>query len=120
MMRDVRHGFGFFLAPLAVVAQLLLAATMPAAAVSLAGATALCQHRGDSDAPSAPARQMPDCLLCFVCHGATSPTGLIAAPPDLPALTVTLIARHVVLPPATAPPLQPVTAARPRAPPILI
>ena len=118
MPSEIRQATGLFLTLLALVAQLTLAATVPASSVSLADVTMLCQHGGNPDAPPAPAHQMPDCLLCVVCHGASGPVGLLVTSPTLPAPTTSLIARAVVLPPATAPPLRFATAARPRGPPI--
>jgi hypothetical protein len=118
MIRSVRQASGLFLALLAIVAQLTLAAVAPASAMSLAEATVLCQHDGNTDGPPPPAHPSPDCLLCFVCHGAQSPVGLITASPVLPEPTTILIARAATLPPATAPPLRIVLAAHPRGPPI--
>jgi hypothetical protein len=120
MMRDASRAFGLFLALLALGAQLTMAAIVPAAAVSLADVTVLCQHDSDPNAPPAPAHQSPDCLLCFFCHSATSPAGLIATVPILPKPSTVLIARAVILPPATAPPLRLGLAAQPRGPPILV
>jgi hypothetical protein len=119
MMRDARQASGLFLALLALVAQLTLAAAVPATTVSLAAMTSLCQHDGNPDAPPAPAHQAPDCLLCFFCHAAAAPIGLLTSAPLLPAPTTTRIVSAVVLPPATAPPLRIFTVARPRGPPIL-
>jgi hypothetical protein len=120
MMRHARQASGLFLALLALVAQLTMAAAVPASAVSLADVAVLCQHDGNPTAPPAPAHQSPDCLLCFFCHSAPGSLGLLAAPPILPAPMTSKIARAVVLPPATAPPLRVVLAARPRGPPILV
>jgi hypothetical protein len=117
-MRNVRHSFGLFFASLAIVTQLALGAAVPATAMSLAAVSVICQHDGNPNAPAAPARQSPDCLLCFFCHGTTSPIGPVAASPLLPAPRATRIAGAVVLPPATAPPLRIVLDARPRGPPI--
>ena len=119
-MRDARQVPGLFLALLALVAQLTLAATVPVTALMLADATVLCQHGDDPGAPPAPAHQMPDCLLCFFCHGAAAPAGLVAVAPLLPVPATSLIAHAVVLPPATAPPLRIGLAAHPRGPPILV
>jgi hypothetical protein len=119
MMRDSHRASGLFLALLALVAQLTLAAAVPVSAASLADMTSICQHDGNPDAPPVPAHQAPDCLLCFFCHAAAGPVGLLTSAPSLPAPTTTRIASAVVLPPATAPPLRIVTAARPRGPPIL-
>jgi hypothetical protein len=119
MMRDARQASGLFLALLALVAQLTMAAAVPASAVSLASVAVLCQHDGSSNAPPAPAHQSPDCLLCFFCHSAMGPVGLLAAAPLLPTPTTSRIVRSVVLPPATAPPVRVALAARPRGPPIL-
>jgi|HubBroStandDraft_1064217.scaffolds.fasta_scaffold91567_2 hypothetical protein len=118
MMRNARQASGLFLALLAVVAQLTLAAAVPVTTVLLADVTVLCHHDGGSDAPPAPAHQAPDCLLCFFCHGAMGSAGLIAAAPTLPTPSTTWIARAAMPPPATAPPLRVVLAARPRGPPI--
>ena len=120
MMRDARQASGLFLALLALVAQLTMAAAVPASALSLADVAVLCQHDGNPSGPPVPAHQAPDCLLCFFCHSASGPLGLLAAPPILPTPTTTKVARSVVLPPATAPPLRVVLAARPRGPPILV
>jgi hypothetical protein len=117
MMRNARQVTGLFLALLAVMAQLTLAAAVPVSTVSLEQATVLCQHDGK---PSAPVHQSPDCLLCFYCHSAIGPAGLLATPPLTPAPSMTVIARGAVLPPATAPPVRIVLAARPRGPPILV
>jgi len=118
MMRDARQASGLFLALLALVAQLTLAAVVPVTTVLLADVTVLCHHDGGLDAPPAPTHQAPDCLLCFFCHAAMGPAGLIAAAPLLPAPRATWIARAAIPPPATAPPLRIVLAARPRGPPI--
>jgi hypothetical protein len=118
MQREIRQASGWFLALLALVVQLTLAAAVPSTAVTLADVTTLCHHDGNPSAPGAPAHQAPDCQLCIVCHGATGPAGLLTAAPMLPEPTTILIARAVVLPPATAPPPRFVTAARPRGPPI--
>jgi hypothetical protein len=103
-----------------LTAQLTLAAVVLAPTVSLANVTVLCQHNGNPDAPPAPARQMPDCLLCFVCHNATGAIGLLTSTSMLLAPTTTPVARAVALPPATAPPRRFVTAACPRGPPVPI
>jgi hypothetical protein len=118
MQREVRQVSGWFLALLALVVQLTLAAAVPATTVALADITTLCHHDGNPSAPKAPAHQIPDCQLCIVCHAATGPAGLLTAAPMLPLPMTIPIARAVVLPPATAPPLRFVTAARPRGPPI--
>jgi hypothetical protein len=120
MMREIRQASGLFLALLALVAQLTLAAAVPAASVSLADVTTFCQHDGDLGAPAhpSPSHPSPDCLVCFFCHNAAGPVGLLAAPPMLPAPSTVPVARAVVLPPATAPPLRIALAARPRGPPI--
>jgi hypothetical protein len=120
MIRDARRASGLFLALLALVAQLTLAAAVPAAAVSLASVAVLCQHDGSPNTPPAPAHQSPDCLLCFFCHSAPGPLGLLIAAPILPTPTTSKIERSVMLPPATAPPVRVVLAARPRGPPILV
>jgi hypothetical protein len=120
MMRDARQASGLFLALLALVAQLTLAAAVPVSTVSLADVTVLCHHDGDPGAPPAPAHQSPDCLLCFFCHNATGSVGMVATPPLLPAPVIVRVARQVVLPPATAPPVRVARAARPRGPPILV
>jgi hypothetical protein len=120
MMRDIRLACGLFLALLAIGAQLTLATAMPASAVSLADVTVLCQHDGNPDAPRTPPHPAQDCLLCFFCHAAFGPAGLVASPPLLPVPSSIWVARAVVLPPATAPPLRIVLAARPRGPPAFI
>jgi hypothetical protein len=118
MKREIRQASGLFLALLALVAQLTLAAAVPATAISLADVTTLCQHDGNPVAPPAPAHQMPDCQLCVVCHGASGAFGLLTAVPALPQPTTIAIQRAAILPPATAPPLRFVIAARPRGPPV--
>jgi hypothetical protein len=119
MKRKIRQASGLVFALLALVAQLTLAAAVPATTLSMADVTRLCRHDGNPVAPSAPARPMPDCQLCVVCHGASGPFGMLtAAAPGLPQPTTIAIARAPILPPATAPPLRFVTAARPRGPPI--
>ena len=118
MKREIRQASGLFLALLALVAQLTLAAAVPATTVSLADVTTLCQHDGNPVAPPAPGHQMPDCQLCLVCHGVLGAFGLPTAAPVLPEPLTIRVARAAVLPPATAPPLRFVTAARPRGPPI--
>jgi hypothetical protein len=120
MMRDARQASGLFLALLALVAQLTMAAAVPASSVSLADVAVLCQHDGNSTTPPVPMHQSPDCLLCFFCHGAPGSFGLLAVPPVLPKPIMAKVARSVVLPPATAPPIRLVLAARPRGPPILV
>lgn len=120
MMRETRRASGLFLALLALVAQLTLTAAVPVSTLSLADVTVLCKHSGNPDTPPAPAHQTPDCLLCFVCHGAPGPVGLLADAPITPMPTTSRVARAVVLPPATAPPLRFATAARPRGPPVLV
>ena len=118
MKREIRQAFGLFLALLALVTQLTLAAAVPATTISLADVTTLCQHDGNPGTPPAPAHQMPDCQLCFVCHSASGSPGLLTATPVLLQPKTVSIARAVNLPPATAPPLRFITAARPRGPPI--
>jgi hypothetical protein len=121
MMRDVRQIFGRFLALLAIMAQLTLAAAVPASTISLADVTVICQHDGDAGPPPAhqtPAHPTLDCLLCVFCHGIGGPVGLVAAPPMPPMPAIAWIARAVVLPPSTAPPSRIGLAARPRGPPI--
>jgi len=118
MKREIRQASGLFLALLALVAQLTLAAAVPATTISLADVTTLCQHDGNPVAPPAPGHQMPDCQLCVVCHGASGPFGQLAAALMLPQPATIGIARAAILPPATAPPLRLVAAARPRGPPI--
>jgi hypothetical protein len=120
MMRDARQASGLFLALLALVAQLTMAAAVPASSVSLADVAVLCQHDGNSTTPPVPMHHSPDCLLCFFCHGAPGSLGLLAVPPVLPKPIMAKVARSVVLPPATAPPIRLVLAARPRGPPILV
>ena len=120
MMRDARQASGLFLALLALVAQLTMASAVPASLVSLADVVVLCQHDGNPASPPTPAHQSPDCLLCVFCHGAPGSLGLLIAPPVLPKPTTSKVARSVGLPPATAPPLRVVLAARPRGPPILV
>ena len=121
MMREIRQAAGLFLALLALAAQLTLASAVPVSVLSLADVTVLCQHSGNPDAPPAPAHQTPDCLLCFVCHGASGPAGLLTDAPMPPKPTAkSRIARAVMLPPATAPPFRLTSSARPRAPPILV
>jgi hypothetical protein len=118
MKREIRQASGLFLALLALVAQLTLAAAVPATTISLADVTTLCQHHGNPGTPPAPFHQMPDCQLCLVCHSMSGPPGLLTATPALPQPMSIRIARAAILPPATAPPLHFVTAAQPRGPPI--
>ena len=118
MTRDIRHTVGVVLALLAVMAQLTTAAAVPPSTLSLADATVLCQHDGDTRAPAAPTHPPADCLLCFICHSALSPVGMVTAAPVVPPPSVVWIERSVVLPPATAPPPRISLAARPRGPPI--
>src|SRR5579859_2615265 len=118
MKREIRQASGLFLALLALVAQLKLAAAVPAATISLADVTMLCRHDGNPAAPPAPAHQMPDCQLCVICHGASGPFGLPLAAPTLQQPVTIRMARSAILPPATAPPLRLVAAARPRGPPV--
>ena len=73
MMRDARQASGLFFALLAIVAQLTMAAVVPAVAVSLADVAVLCHHDGGSDAPPVPRTRSSDCLLCFFCHTGASP-----------------------------------------------
>jgi hypothetical protein len=122
MMREVRLASGLFLALLAILAQLTVAAAVPASTVSLADVTMLCQHDGDAGAPAhrPPGHSLPDCLLCFSCHNAAAPAALVAVPPLLPIPATRPAGRTVVLPPATAPPPRGTLAARPRGPPILV
>jgi hypothetical protein len=120
MMRDIRLACGLFLALLAIGTQLTLATAMPASTVSLADVTVLCQHDGDSDAPRAPPHPSQDCLLCFFCHSAMGPAGLVATPPLVPMPSTIWVAFAVVLPPATAPPARVVLNARPRGPPAFV
>ena len=120
MMRDIRLACGLFLALLAIGAQLTLATAMPASAVSLADVTVLCQHDSDTNSPRAPAHPAQDCLLCFFCHSAMGPAGLVASPPLLPVPSTIRVARAVVLPPATASPPRVVLSARPRGPPAIV
>ena len=118
MMRDARQASGLFLALLALMAQLTMASAVPPSSVSLADVAVLCQHDGNPAAPPVPAHQSPDCLLCFFCHSAPGSLGLLTAPPIVLKPMTSMVARSVVLPPATAPPLRVFLAARPRGPPI--
>ena len=118
MMRETNQALGLFFALLALVAQLTVAAAVPASTLSLADVAVLCQHSDTPNAPPAPAHQMPDCLLCFICHGASGPVGLLTDAPVPPAPMVTRVARAVILPPPTAPPPRIAMAARPRCSPI--
>ena len=118
MRREIRQASGLFLALLALVAQLTLAAAVPATTISLADVTTLCQHDGNQGAPPTPTHQMPDCQLCLICHCASGSLGLLTAAPMLPQPTTIRVASAAILPPATAPPLHFVIAARPRGPPI--
>jgi hypothetical protein len=118
MFRNAHQTAGLFLALLALVAQLTLAAAVPATTLALADVTVLCHHDGDGNAPPAPIHQSPDCLLCFLCQSAMGPAGLLALAPLLPTPSAISIARAAILPPPTAPPLRIVLAAHPRGPPI--
>jgi len=89
MRRELRQASGLFFALLALMAQLAVAAAVPATAISLADATTLCRHDGNAGAP--PALPQPT-TICFV-----NAAGLRSA---------------------AAPPPRFDTAARPRAPPI--
>jgi hypothetical protein len=120
MKRGIRQAFGPFLALLALVARLTLAAAAPATTISLTDATTLCQHDGSRGTPREPAHQMPACQLCLVCHGSSSPSGLLSATPVLPRLMTIRVACTVILPPAAALPPCLVTAAQPRGPPAVV
>jgi hypothetical protein len=120
MMRDMRQASGLFLALLALVAQLTLAAAVPASTLSLADMTVLCHHDGDPGGPRAPAHQSPDCLVCFFCHTATGAVGLLVTAPLPPMPAMSRVAREGAPPPATAPPRRIALAARPRGPPTLV
>jgi hypothetical protein len=117
MMRDIRQAAGLFFALLAIVAQLTLAATVPASAVTLADVTVLCQHDNTPSAPVAPPHHTPDCLVCFFCHAVPGPVALIATPPILPVPITVRTARMAILPPPTAPPSPQHPPSQPRAPP---
>jgi hypothetical protein len=117
MRRELRQAFGLFFALLALMAQLAVAAAVPATAISLADATTLCRHDGHSGAPPAPI-QTPACRLCLLCHGASVAFDLLTAPPALPQPTTIRFMNATVLRSAAAPPPRCDTAARPRAPPI--
>jgi hypothetical protein len=136
MMRHGCKASGLFLAVLALVAQLAMAAMMPAVAglagaglagagpagadpgASLADVAVLCHHDDGPDTPAAPVHPSPACLLCFFCHAAAGPMGLAGAPPVLPRPGAGQVVRSAMPPPATAPPLRMAQAARPRGPPV--
>lgn len=120
MSRELRQAFGLFLALLAVLAQVTMAAAMPRLLPGQIADTAVICHQdnGASPAPQAPPHHAPDCLLCVFCHHLGAPAALAAAPPVLPAPRIRVIAPAAVPPPSTAPPVPIVLAARPRAPPV--
>ena len=118
MRRDLRQASGLFFALLALVAQLAVAAAVPATAISLADATTLCRHDGNSGAPPAPIHQTPACRVCPLCHGASVSFDLVTAPPAVPQPTTIRFMNATVMRSTGALPPRFDTAARPRAPPI--
>lgn len=120
MKREMQKASGLFLALLALVVQLAAAAAVPLSMVSLANMTVLCRHGSNPGGPVAPVHQMPNCQLCFICHGTTGPAGLLTAAPLLPRPIVVRMASAVILPPVTTPPARFATAAQPRGPPTLV
>lgn len=118
MRRELRQASGLFFALLSLVAQLAVAAAMPATAISLADATTLCRHDGSLGTPPAPIHHTPACRLCLLCHGASVSFDLLTAPPALPQPSAIRFVNATVLRSAATPPPRFDTAARPRAPPI--
>jgi hypothetical protein len=118
--RIFRPGLLFTL--LAILAQLAsgTAVQRTETLASLANATTICHSDETSDqAPVAP-RHPADCPICPLCVPLSAPGIALTVQVALPAPRVMVIARSVVLPPATAPPAIVVSAARPRGPPTIL
>jgi len=139
--------FGFCLVMLALSAQLLLGARVPAAeaAPPLAWAGVICHVAAAGDAPGGAPGDAPgeasahlhtrgddgsgvpqpahhhaqDCWLCPLCSTLAAPLAILAAPPAVASPCSAAMHCAVDLPPAIAPPVRPPHAAQPRGPPIL-
>src|SRR5579864_2942070 len=115
-------GPGLLFTLLALMAQLASGAVVQRteAIASLANAVTLCHSDNPSgEAPSAP-HHPADCPICPLCVPLSAPTLALTVQPVLPVPRLVVVARSVVLPPATAPPAIVVSAARPRGPPAIL
>lgn len=115
--------FGLFLALLALGVQLAIGAVVPQPQVGLAldELGVICHApAAPGETPSPPPHRMPDCVLCPLCAAMAAPPHVLASgAPVVPRPShVTIIAPTGWLPPATAPPVAPLTTAQPRGPPI--
>ena len=113
---------GLLFTLLALLAQLASGAIVPRMEVvtALGDATTICHTDETSDrAPPVP-HHPADCPICPLCVSLSAPAFALTAHPTLPTPRVIVVARSVVLPPATAPPAIVVLAARPRGPPTIL
>jgi hypothetical protein len=108
-----------FLSLLALIAQLSIGASVPAApAFSLAGGSIPICHGGE-DPVDAPAPHRPaDCVLCPLCIAMADHSVMLGTDGQaLPAARMAVIGLAAPPPPSTAPPPARRYAAQPRAPP---
>jgi hypothetical protein len=110
---------GRLLAIAALLGQLAAWAAIEPVDVALAhGLDGICRVPYADRAPAnAPAHSDHNCALCPFCLSFAAPTPLPTAAPALPGPPWSAIPAAVMLPPATAPPVLPLTTARPRGPP---
>jgi len=115
---------GLFLALLALVAQMAFGAAVPGPEMTLVlnGAGVIC-HAGAPSGSTPPPHHhhMPDCQFCPLCMSLAAP-GIVlpSAGPTPPSPPVATLRLPGLPPPATAPPIAAMLAARPRGPPILV
>jgi hypothetical protein len=113
---------GLLLTLLALTMQLAFGAVLPRFEVASARAvvTTICHADETSDpAPPAP-HHPPDCPICPFCASLSAPAFALSVCAAQPAPRVVVVARAVVLPPATARPTKVALAARPRGPPTIL
>jgi hypothetical protein len=114
--------FGLLFTLLALMAQLASGAAVlrTEAVATLANATIIC-HADETSDQAPPTQHHPaDCLICPLCVSLSAPAFSLTVHPTLPTPRVMVVARSVVLPPATAPPAIVVLAARSRGPPTIL
>lgn len=121
-MRLRRSLTGLFLALLALMCQVAVGATVPAAAAQalrpLAGFGVIC-HAEDGGPAPAHRHSAPDCQLCPLCVAFVTPAATLADAPAVPAPVSVALPLAAPPPPATAPPVPRPLETRPRGPPAL-
>jgi len=121
-MHPRRSLTGLFLALLALMCQLAVGATVPAAAAQaldpLAGVARIC-HSDDGGQTPAHNHTAPDCQLCPLCAAFVTPAATLADTPTVPAPLAVALPLAAPAPQATAPPSTRPPETRPRGPPAL-